>query len=137
MMELLKNLEKKQDLAYAYIRIFLGIALAARGMMLILNPDSISELIREENLFVGHALIAISQLFGGIFIALGFFTRLASLCLTPIVLGAIIMVHWSEGLLAAGQSLELAVLVLFLLLVYTIYGSGPLSMHDRIFKKED
>ena len=136
MIEILKKFEKRQDLAYAHIRIFLGLALAIRGLMLMANPESITELIREEKMYVGHALIAISQLFGGFFIAIGFFTRLASLCLIPVLLGAIVLVHASEGLMAAGQSLELAVLVLFLLVVYMIYGAGPLSVHGKIFKNE-
>jgi hypothetical protein len=50
--------------------------------------------------------------------------------------GAVFMVHSTDTLLSAGQSLEFSALVLMLLIVYLGVGSGPLSVDawlgDRI-----
>ena len=131
MKELLEKLEGKQDMAYALIRIFLGLALAIRGFILITNPDSMSQLVSEEKMYLGYALVAIVHLVGGVFLAVGFFARMAALLLTPVLFGAVFVIHAGEGLMTAGQSLELAVLVLFLLIVYTVFGPGPLALQNR------
>ncbi len=58
----------------------------------------------------------------------------------PILFGAVFFVHWQEGLFAAGQSgqsLELAALVLFLLVLVFLAGSGDLSMDHHFFGKKE
>lgn len=135
MNDLLKKLEGRQNLAYAYIRIFLGLALAVRGLMLIAKPESISQLVSDENMYMGYAYVAIIHLLGGLLLIIGFFTRLAAFFQIPVLMGAVFFVHAGEGLMTAGQSLELAVMVLFLLAVFTIFGSGPLSLHERLMNK--
>jgi uncharacterized membrane protein YphA (DoxX/SURF4 family) len=47
------------------------------------------------------------------------------------LLGAVFLVHWGDGLLREGQSLELAGLVLAMLVAYTVFGAGPLSLDHR------
>ena len=131
MMDFLKKLESQQNKAYAYIRIFLGLALAVRGLILMINPDLMSQLVTDEKIYLGYASVAVIHLLGGIFLAVGFFARLAALLLIPVLLGAVFVVHAGEGLMTAGQSLELAVMVLFLLVIYAVYGPGPLSIQYK------
>lgn len=133
MMNMLKNLEVRQDTAYALIRIYLGIALAVRGFILIANPESMSQLVADEKNYLGYATVAILHLAGGILLSLGLFTRFAALMLIPVLLGAVFVVHAGEGLMSAGQSIELAVLVLFLLCIYGVFGSGKYSVQNRVW----
>ena len=51
----------------------------------------------------------------------------------PILLGAVFMVHRSEGFLTSGQSLEFSSLVLFLLAVFLVGGAGRLSLDYYVF----
>ncbi|HAW50731.1 MAG TPA: DoxX family protein [Flavobacteriales bacterium] len=137
MKDLLNKLEAKQNMAYAYIRIFLGMALAIRGVILISNPDKMSVLVSEEHMYLGYAVVAMVHLVGGVFLAIGFYPRLASLLLIPVLLGAVFVVHAGEGLMTAGQSLELAVMVLFLLVVYAVFGPGPLAITRNTVLDQD
>jgi hypothetical protein len=54
----------------------------------------------------------------------------------PILFGAVFVVHSSGGLLNPGQSLEFSALVLALLVVYFIFGSGELSV-DRLLREAE
>ena len=73
---------------------------------------------------------------GGLSLALGLLTRLGSLLQIPVLFGAVFLVHLKQGLLSVGQSLELSVLVLILLLLYFIFGSGVLSVDNYLKKKK-
>lgn len=131
----LHRLDANKDLAYSLIRIFLGVALFVRGVLLFADPSAIVELARAEKVFWWYSYITIAHLFGGFFMAIGLMTRFAALLQLPILMGAVFVIHIREGLLSNNQSLELAALVFFLLLIYSIYGSGPLSL-DKYFAKK-
>jgi len=133
--ELLRKLSQNQQLPYALIRIFLGVALLIRGIVLMTNPDAIIELVGEDQLFIWYALIAMAHIVGGILITIGFFTRAGALIQIPILVSAVFFVHTQGGLMMGGQSLELAVLVLFLLIIYFVFGPGKYSI-SHYFKKD-
>ncbi len=140
-MAIWKWFDEHQDLAYDLIRIYLGIALFIRGYLFIADMSLLVELLRAQDLTwlstTGFAhYIALAHLAGGILLAVGLFTRLAALVQLPILFGAVFIVHLKEGLLAQGQSLELAALVFFLLLVFFFFGAGPLSMDRRILQQK-
>lgn len=125
---------------YDLIRMFLGVALFVRGAMFIANPESLSAFTRQTGdwffpLALGH-YVGMAHIGGGIMLALGIGTRIAAVIQMPILLGAVFVVHWDEGLLAQGQSLELSGLVLVLLAVYAVFGGGPLSMDQRLSTAE-
>ena len=125
-----ESLDAKTGIAYGLIRIFLGIALAIRGWLILSNPDSIIELGVAQELFVWVSLVGITHLFGGILLTIGFLTRLSAFIQIPILLSAIFFVYGHTKLMMGGQSTELAVLVLFLLCVFFIFGAGSLSVAD-------
>ena len=127
MEELLKDLDSRQDKAYAYIRIFLGLVLAFRGIVIIVNPETVNALVSAENAYMGYRYVSIIHLIGGILLAIGFFTRLAAFIQIPVLMGAVFFVNSEEGIMNAGQSLELSVMVLFLLVIFTVFGAGPIS----------
>jgi uncharacterized membrane protein YphA (DoxX/SURF4 family) len=112
---------------------FLGAALFVRGAMFVAHPNRIFALspARGADWFfpalVGH-YVGIAHVSGGLLLAVGMATRLAAVVQIPILLGAVFLVHWNEGLLSAGQSLELSTLVLVMLVIYAVFGTGKLSI---------
>ncbi len=134
--KLQKSLNSKVTLGYALIRIFLGIALLVRGWMIVTRPSSILDLGVEQQDFMWVALVGIVHLLGGILLTIGFLTRLGALMQIPILFSATFFVYAHTKLMMGGQSFELASLVLFLLIVYFIYGSGPLSVREYLEKRK-
>jgi putative oxidoreductase len=124
------SLNDNQNLAYAFIRSFIGIALFVRGYLLFSDPEAIMNLAGDNRLHMWFSYVTIGHLMGGLFMALGIFTRLGALIQIPLLVGAVFVVH-DKNLLEGGQSLELSVLVLFLLAVCFIYGSGKYSLGKR------
>lgn len=128
--EILESLNNNQNIAYSFIRTFIGIALFVRGLILFSDPDAIMELVTDNTYHMWYSYVTMGHLIGGLFLALGIFTRLGSLLQIPILFGAVFIVH-EKGLMKAGQSMELAVLVLFLLVICFIFGSGEKSLGSR------
>lgn len=126
----MSSLDANTGIAYGLIRIFLGIALAIRGWLILSNPDSIIEIGVEQELFVWVSLVGMAHLFGGILLAIGFLTRLGAFIQIPILFSAIFFVYSHTKLMMGGQSIELAALVLFLLCVFSVFGAGSLTIAD-------
>lgn len=127
-------IENNSTLAYSFIRIFFGTALLIRGIILLSDPASITKLAGEDRIYWWYSYITIAHVVGGFLLAIGFFSRLASLLQIPILFGAVFLIHLKQGLLSVGQSLELSVLVLVLLLIYFIFGSGVLAVDKYLAK---
>ena len=130
------SMDTKTGIAYALIRMFLGIALAIRGWMIVSNPEAVFELGVTRELFMWVSFVGIVHLLGGILLCAGFFTRLGAFIQIPILINAIFFVYKHTELMMGGQSLELASLVLFLLCIYFIFGAGTLSLRDYFAKKK-
>lgn len=126
--QIIKKLDNNKSIAYSLIRVFLGVALFVRGWFLISDPAAIIEIAGENKLHMWYSYIAVAHLIGGILMTIGFFTRLGALIQIPILFAAAFIVHAKGGLMMGGQSLELAALVLFLLIIVFIFGSGSLTV---------
>lgn len=75
-------------------------------------------------------VVGAAEFFGGILLALGWFTRLASLALITDMVVAISRVHWRNGLVAPGGfEFPLSLLAACLTLVFT--GPGNLSFDQE------
>lgn len=131
----LQWLENNNGLAYAFIRIFLGTALFIRGLIMLSDPAAIVTLAGEDRTYWWFSYITISHIVGGFLLAIGLFTRIAALIQIPVLVGAVFLIHLKQGLLSVGQSLELSVLVLILLLIYFVFGGGRLSVDEYRRKK--
>ncbi len=132
--------QSRRDLWLDCVRIYLGLGLFARGLLLITNTSTgyfVDMLQRSGHnwLMTGALLhyVMLAHFVGGAMLALGFLTRLAALVQIPILAGAVFVVHRSDGLFAMGQSLEFSALVLFLLIVFLLGGSGRLSLDYSVF----
>lgn len=132
----IKLLDSKIDMGYSFIRIFLGIALLIRGWLILSNPDLLIELGVERELFIWVSLVGIIHVVGGFMLFIGFLTRLGALIQIPILISAIFFVYNHTQLMMGGESLELAVLVLFLLGIFSVAGSGPLSVGQYLANKK-
>jgi uncharacterized membrane protein YphA (DoxX/SURF4 family) len=127
-------------LGFDLVRAYLGIGLFVRGVLFVSRPELVlGYLSSSESWFVPYAIahyVAIAHLGGGVLLAIGLTTRIAAVVQLPVLFGAVFMVHSTDTLLSAGQSLEFSALVLMLLIVYLGVGSGPLSVDawlgDRI-----
>ena len=136
MKELLKNLNTNKHAPYSLIRIFLGGALIIRGFIIAANPEEIIELVRNEQLHMWFSYATIAHIIGGISLMLGLYTRIGTLIQIPILFGAVFMVHAKNGFMMAGQSLEISALVLFLLCIFLVFGSGAYSIDSIIASRE-
>lgn len=134
--DILHWFETHNGLAYSLIRIFLGFALFIRAWILISDPAVTIELAGTDKLYWWYSYISIAHLIGGFLLILGLVTRLAALLQIPILVGAVFFVHFRQGLVTTGQSLELSVLVLILLIIYFLFGSGVLAVDKHIAKKK-
>lgn len=131
------SMDTKTNIAYALIRIFLGIALSVRGWMILSNPDSITELIENKEFYMWISLIGVLHLLGGMLLCLGFFARLGAFVQIPILFSASFFVYEHTNLMMGGQSIELAILVLFLLCIFFVFGPGTLSIRNYYSKKKN
>lgn len=132
--------EAHRDLWLDCIRIYLGLGLLARGLLLITNTSTgyFVDLLQRSGqswLLTGSMLhyVMLAHFVGGVLLTIGFLTRIAALVQIPILAGAVFFVHRQDGLFALGQSLEFSALVLFLLVVIAISGAGKLSLDYATF----
>ena len=112
-----------------------GGALFVRGYLFVTSQEVLYDFIDAQGLLVaGMAIhyISLAHLYGGFIMAFGLLTRVAALVQVPILASAVFLVHLDEGLFSSGQSFELAMLVLFLLLVICAFGPGKLSLDYSI-----
>ncbi|MYD56801.1 MAG: DoxX family membrane protein [Rhodothermaceae bacterium] len=122
------------EIAFDLIRIYLGIGLFARGILFLFDASTLVALLPEgapawlSESWV-HLFVAGFHMVGGLLITAGFWTRIAALSQVPILFGAVFLSLGS--LFSANQSLELSSLVLFMLLLVVICGSGDWSL-DRL-----
>ncbi|MDX1429297.1 MAG: DoxX family protein [Rhodothermales bacterium] len=115
------------------VRVFLGLALLIRGLLFAINPDSLADLAPDQVVDWVAYYIMIAHLVGGALLTVGLFTRVAALIQIPVLVGAVLVVHIRQGLASPNQSLELAALVLFLLIVFFVFGPGKRSLDYRFF----
>ncbi len=135
MQKLIAWADSHRDLWLDLVRIYLGLGLLARGLLLITNTSTgyFVDMLQRANqpwLLTGFMLhyVMLAHFIGGALLTVGFLTRLAALVQLPILAGAVFVVHRQDGLFAMGQSLEFSALVLFLLVIYTVAGAGKLSL---------
>jgi uncharacterized membrane protein YphA (DoxX/SURF4 family) len=128
-----------QPLWLTILRIALGLILIVKGISFMRDSAVLKSMIEETGveLFSRNSptlvlLITFFNLLGGLFIAVGLFTRTSSIVQIPILLIAAFFVN----IKTAGQSgfeLVLSIVVLLLLILFAIKGSGHLSA-DEYFR---
>ncbi|MBZ0178459.1 MAG: DoxX family protein [Melioribacteraceae bacterium] len=129
--------DKHSEFAYSFIRIFLGFALFVRGLILSFDPSLITQLTGASHWYWWYSYVIIAHIICGVMLGIGLLTRLAAFLQIPILIGAIFVFHLKAGLVRVEQSLELSTLVFVLLIIYSLFGSGSLSMDHYLARKRD
>jgi uncharacterized membrane protein YphA (DoxX/SURF4 family) len=123
------------------IRIVLGLFLLNKGIMFLQNSGYLRDIILEKEAvnqppaLISAIVFYVSYIhvLGGGLMALGLFTRLWAFLQFPVVFAAVFLVNIIRPYVVA--ELWLSILVLALLTLFMIIGSGPLSL-DRLLKRE-
>ena len=138
--KMIARAESHRELWLDCIRIYLGLGLFVRGLVLVFDLPSeffIDVMHRAGDSWLTSAAmihyVTLAHFVGGGLLALGFLTRIAAAVQIPILVGAVIFIHKGEGLMNVGQSLEFSALVLFLLVVIFLNGAGKLSLDHAVF----
>lgn len=120
------------------LRIYLGIALAIKGVYFLVNMHELENLsgsFGNLQLLAGWYVV-FAHAVGGTAIALGLATRISAIINIPVLLGAIFFVHGAEGLFAASQGLEFTIFVLVSLILLVWNGAGSFSL-DRFLNNDE
>jgi putative oxidoreductase len=113
------------------IRIYLGVGLAVRGVLLLMDPTWVGHMLEKSaEGALWPRVVGFGHLAGGVLLAVGLFTRVAAAVQILPVLGAVIMVHSRDDLAGENQSLEFSALVLVMLVFFAWFGGGEWSL-DR------
>jgi len=127
---------KHQPQWLVIVRIALGLCLLAKGISFIRNSTILQEIFTNSSIPHGLSWMAYfipwAHLFGGFLIVIGLFTRLAALLQIPILIGAIIFVNTRFGVYSGQSDLLFSILVLVLLVLFLIEGSGSYSVDRQV-----
>jgi putative oxidoreductase len=122
------------------LRIVLGIILIWKGIVFIQDTAQLKSMIEQTGIGVFSqssgaiaTVVSILSLLCGFFITVGLLTRISSIVQMPIVIVAIIFVN-IKNIERNGFELILTVIVLLLLILFAIKGSGTLSA-DEYFRR--
>ena len=130
---------ERRDLAWDTVRVYLGFALVLKGFAYMLHHAALAATMEMTGVpLAGPGLaeaVAVVHITGGLMMTFGLLTRLGAAIQIPNLFGALYFVHLQEGLFTDAQTLELTLLVLFLLCVIAFVGAGRLSV-DGAFTEE-
>jgi uncharacterized membrane protein YphA (DoxX/SURF4 family) len=130
--------DEHPDVFADLIRIYLGVGLFVKGLYIMSHRDEIFAMLGGANfsmsmMAAAHYVIP-AHLAGGVLLVCGLLTRWAAGAQIPPLVGALFYVMLPRfSALEMRQSLEFTALVLFLLLLVTIFGAGRLAI-DRAGK---
>jgi uncharacterized membrane protein YphA (DoxX/SURF4 family) len=122
------------------IRGVLGVVIFLKGLYFISHTEELQLILRNSkfpwiSFGIAH-YVALAHLAGGIFIAIGMYTRLSIAFQLPILVGAVVFVHSTQGFFSYNPDLYLSLGVLSLLVFYFVYGGGYFSV-DHSWREED
>jgi putative oxidoreductase len=131
----LHNWDDAHPLIHLLFRVILGTLLILKGISFTSNSLYLEEMLRESgfstwNVFL-VSYITFAHLIGGVFIAIGLFTRLAIILQLPILIGAVFLVNIGMPQLNIGE-LILSILALILMVYFLFSGSGEYSVDQYI-----
>lgn len=139
-MNVVQKIEHWGDVHHAkwldVIRIVLGILILSKGIAFISDTEAQKDWILQNNTFGFSGLmamvvvhtVALAHLVGGVLITIGLVTRFAVVVQIPILIGAVFFVNLTRGFSPLNSELWLSLIVLMLLILFWIVGSGPYSV---------
>jgi putative oxidoreductase len=133
-----KNSPHKLPIWLTFIRIALGMILFWKGILFIHDSSGLESMLQNSMHTVSSDreikmlayIIPYINLLGGLFIATGLFTRWASIIQIPILIGAVILLSTGKGIEVNNSESILSIIVLILLIVFAVKGSGFISADE-------
>lgn len=110
--------------------------------MFMINLDTLRSMTANMDLVFASAGLAhyviFAHILGGPLLTAGLYTRIMAMIQIPILIGAIFFVNYQQGFLSVGNhmELELSIVVLIALCLFTVFGSGRFSI-DHIRRKDE
>jgi putative oxidoreductase len=147
-MNVIRKIEHWGDVHHSkwldYLRIILGLIIFGKGVSFVSDTSVLQNMITQNNIFgfsgvlisVAIHFVAFAHLVGGILITLGLVTRFAVVIQIPILLFAVFFINLTPGFSTPNSELWFSVLVLFLLIMFWVVGSGPLSVDEGLKNKK-
>jgi putative oxidoreductase len=127
---------KHHPIIYDIGRVALGLFLLYKGLMFISDTAALAQIMEKSQFeFIAFGLahmVAFAHLVGGPMIALGLKTRFAAAVQIPILVGAVLFVNPNRGFYSENTELWVSILVLMVLVVYLIGGSGYYSLDRKM-----
>jgi uncharacterized membrane protein YphA (DoxX/SURF4 family) len=123
------------------LRVALGGFILYKGVFFAMNLEQLQEM-SSSNLIYMSVLAAhyvlFAHLLGGPLILLGYYTRTACLIQVPVLIGAIVFINAPRGFMMVGNQseLELSIITLVLLALFSVMGAGKFSL-DEMRRKQD
>jgi putative oxidoreductase len=148
-MTVIQKIEHWGDLHHAkwldIIRIALGILIFSKGIAIVGNTLALQDLLLRNNVFgfsgmmasVAVHIVGFVHLVGGILIAIGLVTRFAVVIQIPILICAVLFVNLANGFSVLNSELWLSMMVLLLLVLFWVVGSGPYSVDQNMKTKKN
>lgn len=145
-MTVIQKIEHWGDVHHAkwldVIRIVLGLLIFSKGIAIVSNTGYSQDLLLQNNVFGFSGLMAslaihivgFVHLVGGLLITIGLVTRFAAVIQIPILICAVFFVNLTHGFSMLNNELWLSLIVLLLLVLFWVVGSGPFSV-DQAMKK--
>lgn len=129
----LKKLQKYHLEGYAIFRIVVGLMFAQHGAQKLFGWFGANGTVPILSLI---GVVGVIELVGGLAIAVGFFSRLASIGGMAVMVGALATVHFPQGLVPIVNKGELALLFLVCFIMVAVHGNGKWSFEQSLLKKE-
>ncbi|MDQ7949111.1 MAG: DoxX family protein [Pedobacter sp.] len=122
------------------VRIVLGLIIFSKGISLISDTTHQQEILFKNSVFgfsemmssLAIHIVAFAHLVGGVLITIGLVTRFAAVIQIPILICAIFFINMTNGFATLNSELWLSIMVLVLLILFWITGSGSFSVDQRI-----
>ena len=128
-------------IAVLLFRVILGGALFIKGVDFVRNKVVLKQVISETDYLDKFSFLEVAipwiHILGGVFIAIGMFTRIVIYIQIPIVIGAIFVLLNTKNTSFQSPEMIFAVIILIMLLIYLKFGDGFYSWRNLIHKEKD
>jgi len=137
----IKESKLPKKIAVLLFRVILGGALFIKGVDFVRNKVVLKQVISETGYLDRFSFLEVAipwiHLLGGVFIAIGMYTRIVIFIQIPIVIGAVFVLLNTKNTSFQSPEMIFAVIILIMLLVYLKFGDGFYSWRNLINKERE
>jgi putative oxidoreductase len=129
-----------KKIAVLLFRVILGGSLFIKGVDFVRNKVVLKQVISETDYLDKFSFLEVAipwiHILGGLFIAIGLYTRIVIFVQIPIVIGAIFVLLNTKTNSFQSPEMIFAVIILILLLIYLKFGDGFYSWRNLIHNEK-